>query len=182
MQTPLQVTFRHMDHSPAVEARVRELAQRLEHFYARITGCHVVVEGPAAHRHKGAPYTVRIDVVVPGRNLHIDSERDAHREHADVYVALRDAFDMARRLLEDYVRAERGDVKHHESARHSGSIAELHTQDDFGRIEADDGRLIYFHRNSLHDATFDSLKIGARVRFEEEEGDQGPQAAAVRCA
>lgn len=182
MQTPLQVTFRHMDASPAVEARVRELTERLERFYERITGCHVVIEGPAAHRHKGAPYSIRIDMIVPGRELYVNSERDAHQAHTDVYVALRDAFDAARRELEDYARAQRGDVKHHESPDHVGRIAEINAADGFGRIETDDGRLIYFHRNSVHGAHFEALKPGNRVHFEEEQGDQGPQAITVRSA
>jgi ribosome-associated translation inhibitor RaiA len=111
MQIPLQITFRHMDPSPAVEDRVREFAQRLERFHDRITGCHVVIGGPPAHRHKGAPYSVRVDVVVPGRELFVDSARDEHLENADVYVALRDSFRAMRRQLEDYARERRGRVK-----------------------------------------------------------------------
>jgi ribosome-associated translation inhibitor RaiA len=57
MQTPLRITFRHMRTSPAVEALVREHVERLERFHDRITGCHVVVEAPPAHRNKGADYT-----------------------------------------------------------------------------------------------------------------------------
>jgi len=46
-------------------------------------------------------------------------------------------------------------------------------------IETRDGREIYFHRNSVLNAAFDDLKIGAEVRFAEEEGEQGPQASTV---
>jgi len=113
MQIPVQVPFRQVDPSPAVEARARELAGRLDHFYSRVTGCHVVIQGPPAHKHKGAPYSVRIDVIVPGHELFVDSEHDRHTEHTDVYVALRDAFDAMRRQLEDYARRQRGDIKHH---------------------------------------------------------------------
>ncbi len=116
MLLPLQVTFRHMDPSPAVEARVRELAERLDRFYDRITSCRVVVSTPPAHRNKGGPFSVRIDVTVPGGELFVDSERDQHGVHTDVYVALRDAFEALRRQLEDYNRRQRGDVKHHETA------------------------------------------------------------------
>ena len=180
MQLPIQVTFRHVDPSPAVEARVRELAERLDHFYPRMTGCHVVIAGPPAHKHKGAPYSVRIDVIVPGEEIYVDSERDLHEEHRDVYVALRDAFDAVRRKLEDYARRQRGDVKHHEPPVRVGVITELDSGAGFGRIESEDGRLIYFHRNSVHDAPFDSLALGTRVKFEDEAGDLGPQAVAVR--
>ena len=34
-----------------------------------------------------------------------------------MYAALRDAFDAAKRQLDDLARAQRGEVKHHEEAR-----------------------------------------------------------------
>jgi ribosome-associated translation inhibitor RaiA len=49
---------------------------------------------------------VRIDVTVPGREIVINHDHDE-----DVYVALRDAFDAARRQLEDYARIRRGETR-----------------------------------------------------------------------
>jgi ribosomal subunit interface protein len=177
MQTPLRITFRHMDSSPAVEARVHEHVDRLERFYDQITGCHVVVEAPPAHRRKGAPFDIKIDLVVPGGEIAVRSERAEHEAHMDVYVALRDAFDSARRLLQDYAREQRGDVKRHELPL-LGTIDQI--DNGFGRIAADDGRSVYFHGNSVHGVPFNDLSVGAIVEFEEEQGEQGPQAAAVR--
>ena len=116
METPLRITFRHMQPSPAVEARVREHVDRLERFHDRITGCHVVIEAPPAHRNNGAPFDVRIDLTVPGSEITVRSGRAEHEAHVDVYVALRDAFDSARRLLQDHAREHRGDIKHHEQS------------------------------------------------------------------
>jgi ribosomal subunit interface protein len=113
MQTPLRITFRHMRTSPAVEALVREHVERLERFHDRIIGCHVVVEAPPAHRNKGTPFDVKIDLTAPGIEIAVRSERAEHEAHTDVCVALRDAFDSARRLLHDYARERRGDIKHH---------------------------------------------------------------------
>ena len=113
MQAPLQITFRHMEASAAVEARVRKQVARLERFFERITGGQVVIEAPAAHRRKGAPFLVRIELTLPGGDIHINSERSEHAAHTDVYVALRDAFAVARRLLQDKARELRGDIKHH---------------------------------------------------------------------
>ena len=106
MQTPLQLTFRHLDHSPTVAARVREHVDRLERFHDRITGCHVVIEAPAAHRNKGAPFDVKLDLVVPGGRITVRSERSEHQAHTDVYVALRDAFDAAKRALQYHARQQ----------------------------------------------------------------------------
>lgn len=100
MQTPLQITFRHMRSSAAVRARVLEHVERLERFYGRITSCHVVVDAPAGHRRQGAPFDIRIDLKLPGHEIHVDNEHGDRPEHEDVYVALRDAFDSARRQLQ----------------------------------------------------------------------------------
>ena len=106
MQTPLQVTFRDVPQSEAVETRVREKAEKLGRYYDRIMGCHVVIEMSQRHKHQGKLHSVRIDLTVPGAELVANNA-----EHEDVYVAVRDAFDAIARQLEDYARRQRGDVK-----------------------------------------------------------------------
>jgi cold shock CspA family protein/ribosome-associated translation inhibitor RaiA len=169
-----------MDPSPAVEARVRDLAARLDHFYDAITRCRVVISTPPAHSHKGGRFSVRIDVTLPRGELFAHSDHANTEAHTDVYVALRDAFDDLRRQLEDYGRRQHGDVKHHEPSELAGTVVELATEEGYGRIETAEGRLVYFHRNSVHGARFESLIPGTKVRFEEEQGNLGPQATAVR--
>jgi len=180
MLLPLQITFRHMDPSPALETRVRELAERLDRFYDSITSCRVVISAAPAHRHKGGPFSVRIDLTLPGGEVFVHSEHENTGAHTDVYVALRDAFEDLRRQLEDYGRRQRGDVKHHEPSMQSGTIVEVATEEGYGRIETAEGRMVYFHRNSVHAAQFEALLPGVKVWFEEEPGDLGAQAAVVR--
>jgi ribosomal subunit interface protein len=180
MLLPLQITFRHMDPSPALEARVRELSGRLERFYDSITSCRVVISTPPAHSHKGGPFSVRIDVTLPGGEVFVHSEHETTGAHTDVYVALRDAFDDLRRQLEDYARRQHGEVKRHEASTQTGTVVEVATEEGYGRIETDDGHLVYFHRNSVHGTRFEALVPGAKVQFAEEQGDLGAQAAAVR--
>jgi ribosome-associated translation inhibitor RaiA len=178
MTVALQITFRHMDPSPALEARVRELASRLDRFSAQILRCHVVLEPSPHHKHQGALYDFRIDITLPDEQISIRHAHPADHAHEDPYVALRDAFLAARRKLEDYERKRRGDVKHRSEIAH-GRISELDTGRSFGRIESADGRLIYFHRNSLVGSRFEDLVTGMEVRFSEETGDLGPQASTV---
>ena len=109
MQIPLQITFREMDPSEAVDERVHEKAAWLEQFCDGITACHVVVEERHRHQHQGRLFHVRIDLTVPNKVLVVNREVHANQAHEDVYVAIRDAFDAARRQLEDYVRERRGD-------------------------------------------------------------------------
>ena len=178
MQKSLEITFRHMEPSPALETAVRERVEKLEKFHHEIIGCHVVFEAPHKHHHKGKLYQFRIDITVPGREIVVTRSPDDDHAHEDPYVALRDAFDSVRRQLQDHVRVRRGKVKHHETAAH-GRVILLRPDLDFGRLETPDGRDIFFHRNSLVDGNFDELKIGTELRFTEEAGDEGPQASSV---
>ena len=179
MQIPLQITFKNMEPSPAVEAAIREKAAKLEHFADAITSCRVTVEAPHQHHHKGNLYSIKVDVTLPGKEIVTTRNPSQHHAHEDVYVAIRDAFDIARRQLEDYTRQRRGEVKTHETTPH-GRILELFPYQDYGTIQTADSREIYFHRNSLINESFDKLEVGMSVRFSEEMGENGPQASSVQ--
>jgi ribosomal subunit interface protein len=180
MQLPLQITFRHMESSDAVAARIRERTQDLEHFFDRIMSCRVVVECRHPRRHQGNLFRVRVDLKVPGNEIVVGRDPAAHHAHQDVYVAIRDAFDATRRLLEDYVRRGRGDAKLHAVPDH-GRIARLLPEQNSGFIVSAEGEEIYFHRNSVVNAGFEGLAVGDEVRFvaQHSESAEGPQASTV---
>jgi cold shock CspA family protein/ribosome-associated translation inhibitor RaiA len=174
VKLPLQITFRHMEPSPALEGRIRKLAARLEKFSPRIMHCHVIVEAPPGHSQQGGLFEVRVDLTVPDSQIATRRSHPIRHSHEDAYVALRDAFRATRRRLEDYERERRPPT-----APPHGRVCELNPAEDFGRIETDDGRLIYFHRNSVMDRRFEQLSVGTKVRFNEESGERGPQASTV---
>jgi len=105
MQVPLQITLQNVPRSEALEARIRESAAKLEQFHPRITSCRVAVDEMQKHAQQGRQFRVRVEVHAPGREAAIATLH----HHEDVYVALRDAFDAARRQLQDEVRKARGD-------------------------------------------------------------------------
>jgi ribosomal subunit interface protein len=108
MQTALQITVRGMEHSDALDQHIREKVEKLDRLYPKLMGCRVVAELEDRHKHQGKHFAVRVDVTAPGKEIVVN------RQHAeDVYVALRDAFDAAKRQLEDYAHIQRGDVKAH---------------------------------------------------------------------
>jgi len=181
MKLPLEVTFRNLAHSDAVEASVRQHAERLDRFHPNIMGCRVAIEASHRHHHKGNTYKVRVDVTVPGSEIVASRAPGEHQAHEDLYVAVRDAFDAVRRQIEDHARRRRGEVKHHEPAA-SGRVVELEPEAGYGRIESADGRLLYFHQHSVLEGSFAQLQVGATVRFVEESGEQGPQASTVQLA
>ncbi|MBK9259909.1 MAG: HPF/RaiA family ribosome-associated protein [Polyangiaceae bacterium] len=180
MMIPLELTFRNMAHSDAIETAVRERVAKLERLFPRMISCRVVVEeqGARQDRARGLAYHVRVDVRVPGCELVGDKTPPPQRFHEDVYVALRDAFDAVGRELEDFARRERGDVKAHEE-HPRGKVTSIYPDRGYGFIEGPDEVAVYFHRNSVHNGKFESLAVGSDVTFVEEHGDKGPQARAV---
>jgi len=108
MPNQLQITLRDMQHSDALEARIRGALRKLERLHSCIIGCRVVVEAPHHHHRQGRQFVVRLDLAVPGGEIVVN-----HDHHEDLYVALRDTFNAARRQLDDYARRHRGEVKSH---------------------------------------------------------------------
>ena len=189
--------------SEAIEAHIREKTQWLELFYDGIMGCRVLVEAPHRHHRRGKRYHVRIDLTVPGSELIIkreprlitnrplhyqgvpdDVESAESRElskyaaHDEIQLAIRDAFDAARRKLQDFARRQRRVLKVHEELPHA-RISKLFPEERFGFLETPDGREIYFHENSVLNRGFKRLKLGTEVHFVEEPGEKGPQASTV---
>jgi ribosomal subunit interface protein len=174
MNVPLQVTFRNMPHSDAIESIIVKKAAALERFNKRITSCRVVVEEEQRRKHQGKVFSVVIDITIPGKEVAI-----SRQESDDAYVAVRDAFDAAARVLEEESRVQHRAVKNHET-HPSGRVAKIFPDGDYGFILTPDAREIYFHRNSVQpDTDFLKLKFGTPVVFLEEQGKEGPQAARV---
>jgi ribosome-associated translation inhibitor RaiA len=120
MELPLQLQFRNLEPSPAIEAAVRKYVNKLQNFNGDIISCRVAIESPHKHQYKGKLYRVVVDVRVPGKEIVVSRAPDDQQAHEDVYVAIRDAFDAARRQIQDYVRVRRGRVKAHEPPSEGG--------------------------------------------------------------
>ncbi len=123
MPTPLQIVFRHTDPSPAVTQRVELEAAKLGRLCGDITRCRVVIEAPHPHHRHGGRFSVRIELRIPRHEIVVHHDPAVHRPpagsplgeadapHKDVYITIRDAFDVARRRLEDQVRRPRTKLK-----------------------------------------------------------------------
>lgn len=108
MKLPVHIQFHGMEPSDALEASAREHADKLDAFAPDIMTCRVGIDLEQKHKHQGHPFSVRLDLTLPGHELVV-----SRVQHEDVYVAMREAFDNMKRQLEDVVRKRRGDVKHH---------------------------------------------------------------------
>lgn len=175
MRLPIEITIHDIGPSEAVEAKIRERAERLDQFSPGISRCEVWVNAAHPHHRKGPIFDLRIRLTVTGEELLIDHQP----ERDDIYVAIRESFDAARRQLEDYERRHRGWIKKHELAPRA-MIEKLFPIEGYGFLRTPEGREIYFNRNAVHDFDFEDLHIGTPVEFSEEEGAEGPQATRIR--
>jgi cold shock CspA family protein len=186
-----------MPHSDRIEALIREKVSHLDRYYNHIMGCRVAVEVPHRHQVEGDRYHVRIYLTVPGGEIVVKREPSLHARQQDVQeeertkkrevetvhkhinVAIREAFDTARRRLQDYARRQRLDVKTRQGKPH-GLICRLFPEEGYGYIETADGYEVYFHENSVLEGDFEHMKIGSEVAFVEEQGERGSQASSVK--
>jgi ribosomal subunit interface protein len=173
MEIPLQISLHGIEHSDALYNAIREKAEKLSRYYDHIMSCRVVLELAGRHKRHGKQFTVRIDLKVPGGELAVTHEHDE-----DVQIALRDAFDAARRQVEDYARGQRGDVKRH-APEYVGRIARIDAEQGIGFITTPDGRELYFSRENVVHPPFEHLAVGTTVHFIEELAGEGPQAKRV---
>ena len=107
MRLPLQITFRNADPSPVIEEIVRVKASLLDRFCDDISSCRVVIDVPHRHHRSGNRYRLRLDITVPGDEFAITRGASETPEGKNLTAAVREAFDTAARLLEDYVRRRR---------------------------------------------------------------------------
>lgn len=97
MQLPLQVSFLGFERSEALEARIREMAAKLDQLNPRIMSCRVTVAERDRHMRQGRGFEVRIEARAAGREAAVSTLK--HSE--DAYVAARDAFEAVRRQLHE---------------------------------------------------------------------------------
>lgn len=176
MQLPLQIVAQVVDLDPHSQDIIRAHVDKLETFFDRVMGCRVTVSVPNRWP-QGGPmmYRVRIDLTVPRGELVVKRQ-----PHVNLLDAIQDAFRVAGRQLQDYAR-ELPDGAPPEARSRPGRarVVRLFPWEGYGFLQTDDGREIYFHRNSVVHSGFDRLQVGTEVRYAEEEGDNGPQATTI---
>ncbi len=177
MEIEPQVSFRNVSRNEALDRMILDGIRRLEAIHDRITSIRVAVEdqrGPGTHDHL---YRVRIEILVPGGEI-VVKETPAGDPHPPLDQVLSTAFDTARRRLKEARQQRRGEVKVH-VPRAVGRVLRIFPQEGYGFIEDSEGREVYFHQRSVAGGGWKSLGEGDGVEFEEEAGDEGPQAAVV---
>jgi len=103
MRQPMTITFPGLKPDRLIEAEIRKRADKLDAQCPGIISCHVVADIPHRHRQHNNHFRVRIDIKV--RREEIAVARDGPQK--DLRLVLRQAFDVARRRLQDHTRQKR---------------------------------------------------------------------------
>lgn len=99
--------LRGVEGEAGLAEKIRRRVLRLDRYHDGIQRCQVWVEAPRGHHRQGRLYEVRVRITVPEGEIAVYGQPPSD----DLPVALRSAFDAARRQLEDHARRRRGDVK-----------------------------------------------------------------------
>ncbi len=105
-----------------------------------------------------------------------------HEMKGDHTAVVNRAFERIERQLEDHKDIKAGNVKTSEAAAETGRIVRLFPDQNYGFIEVAGSPDLYFTRNAVIGADYDTLEVGRMVRITiaTTEGPMGPQASSVR--
>ena len=107
MMRPLQITFRNMHSTQALDDAIRTRVARLCRLAPDIDGVAVVVERPHRQHRHGNLFAVVIQLTLPHGKIVVGTDPDRDHAHEDVLVAVVDAFRAARRAVVEWLRAHR---------------------------------------------------------------------------
>jgi cold shock CspA family protein/ribosome-associated translation inhibitor RaiA len=179
METEPRISFRNLEPLESVREHVIKRIRQLEEVHPRIVGCDVVIEAPQRKKVTGQEFEVHVTVQVPGENINVSRSVGRSFAAEDVNIAIHQAFDAARKRLKTRKKKMgKVEVKEHPPVLH-GKVNRLFPGEGYGFIQADDGKDVFFERDSLTAENWNNVQIGSVVRFREESGDKGPFATSV---
>jgi ribosome-associated translation inhibitor RaiA/cold shock CspA family protein len=185
VQKPLQINYRGIESSPALDALIRQRVNALERMHPRITGCRVVVEVPHRSTESGkVPVAVTVEVEIPNRRAVIGKDFQERREAKDDQTAaLNNAFEAVERQLDKVadLQIQEGKRRGADSSQ-TGMIVSLFPEQGYGFVEVDNSSELYFTRNAVSGDEYDALQVGTivHVTIAPTDGPMGPQASAIR--
>ncbi len=181
MKVPLEITYRNVPKTDALETLVGEKVRKLEEVCPYISSCHIAIEKVHDRPSSGSPYRVRLDITVPpSHELAAVSNPGAGTQYDPLETVIRHAFDAARRQLLELKQRQRQQVKTHPAQTTTALVTRLFPEQGYGFLRTLEGQEIYFHRNSVLHEDFERLEIGTGVHFFLDQGEEGPQASTVQ--
>ncbi len=166
----VEIQTQHIALDPRWRDLIEGSVERLSARYPELIRIHITLRHAGHHRH--GQEEVAILAMVPRATLRVDKQEE------EVVDAIHAAFAALFGEFERYHRERKRFVKS-PGPRPQGSIRRIFRDGGYGFIRLDRGQEVYFHRNALHELTWEALRPGLPVEVEVEEGKRGPQASRV---
>jgi ribosomal subunit interface protein len=168
----LQIEGRHVVITAEWRGEIEAQVTNLHTGHDDVTHIRVML---AKQDHKKAEDTCEalIVVQVPSHTL------TARKEAGSFEEAIRDAFSAMALELEKLREKRSAHQVRITVPPERGVISKLFRDESYGFITLEDGTEVYFHRNAVHNMTFEEMEDGMEVSLNMEQGDNGPQATTV---
>jgi ribosomal subunit interface protein len=119
MTNDIQIVFHNIDQTDALTEAVSKRLEKLERYCDQIISGRIVLDSPHNHHHKGKVYSVSIELHTPQLEVRVNQDQHDKQAHEDLYVSIRDAFNVAERQLRSI------DKKHRATPMHELSVNEV---------------------------------------------------------
>ena len=107
MTNAFQVLFHNIDQTDALTEAVQKRISKLERYCDQIITGRVVLDSPHNNHHKGRVYSVTLEIHTSEKEVRVNQDQHDNHAHEDLYIAIRDAFNVAERQLKSIDKKHR---------------------------------------------------------------------------
>ena len=115
------IIFNKVEPSDALMGRAQQLLGKLLTLFPAIMRGTMTVEGRHHHHHQGNLYHVTLRFHLPGGDVVVSHDPERDHAHEDLYVAMRDACEAARKQLAQVIGRKQGRGGRHDRSRFEGN-------------------------------------------------------------
>jgi ribosomal subunit interface protein len=101
MKPAVDVVYRDLDSSAALNEIINKKAEKLTRFSDQIIHSRVVLDAPHNHKHKGKQYRASIELDIKGQPVAVAQDDES------IHVAIREAFNTAERKVKELIARQR---------------------------------------------------------------------------
>ena len=114
MTNEFQIVYHNIDQTEAISDAVQKRIDKLERYCDQIINGRVVLDSPHNNHQKGKVYSVTLEIHTPALEVRVNQDQHDNHAHEDLYVAIRDAFNVAERQLKSVDKKHRATPLHKE--------------------------------------------------------------------
>ena len=112
MTNEFQTVYHNIDQTEAISEAVQKRIDKLERYCDHIINGRVVLDSPHNNHYKGKVYSVTLEIHTPELEVRVNQDQHDNHAHEDLYVAIRDAFNVAERQFKSIDKKHRATPLH----------------------------------------------------------------------